>query len=190
MMIQSLRRSTRVLALAGILAAVPTFALGEPKQTQPDWADPTARGSYITGQVRHQLLMLPYYSVFDNLEYRVNGDWVELFGQVVNPVLKSDAGNVVKRIEGVQAVTNNIEVLPLSSFDNRIRRAEYRAVFGHGSLYRYAMGANPTVHIIVNNGQVTLVGVVGSEMDKNLAYIQANSVPGVFSVTNHLQVQS
>ncbi len=190
MMIKSLGKSTRLLVLAGVLAAVPVVAFGEPKQTPPDWSDPAARNSYIERQVRHELLVLPYYSVFDNLEYKVNGDRVEIFGQVVNPVLKSDAGNVVKRIEGVQAVTNNVEVLPLSSFDNQIRRAEYRAVFGHGSLYRYAMGANPTVHIIVNNGNVTLVGVVGSEMDKNLAYIQANSVPGVFSVTNHLRVQS
>jgi hyperosmotically inducible periplasmic protein len=138
--------------------------------------------------VRHQLLMLPYYGVFDNLEFRVEGHDVELFGQVRNPVLKSDAQNVVKRIEGVTSVTNNIRVLPLSNFDDRIRRATYRAVFGGPGLYRYATGANPSVHIIVANGHVTLVGYVGNEMDRNIAYLRANSVPGVFSVTNELRV--
>ena len=105
-------------------------------------------------------------------------------------MLKSDAGNAVKRLEGVQSVSNNIEVLPLSRFDNQIRRATYRAVFGSAGLYRYAMGANPSIHIIVENGHVTLVGVVGNQMDKNLAGIRANSVPGVFSVTNNLMVES
>jgi hyperosmotically inducible protein len=139
--------------------------------------------------VRHELVMLPYYSVFDNFEYRVDNGTVTLYGEVTRPVLKSDAANVVKHIPGVTNVVNNIKVLPLSPFDNRIRAAEYRSIFGFGGLYRYAMGTNPSIHIIVENGHVTLKGVVANEGDKNLAYIRANGVPGVFSVTNDLLVE-
>lgn len=142
----------------------------------------------LADAVRHELVMLPYYSIFDNLAYKVDGHTVTLYGQVTTPVLKSDAERAVKRIEGVDQVINNIEVLPLSSFDNAIRRAEYRSIFGFGGLYRYAMGANPSIHIIVDNGHVTLEGVVDNPGDKTLANIRANQVPGVFSVTNHLQV--
>jgi hyperosmotically inducible protein len=113
---------------------------------------------------------------------------VILTGDVVWPVLKSDAEHAVKRIPGVANVVNNIRVLPLSPFDNQTRVAVYRSVFGFASLYRYAMGANPSIHIIVDNGHVTLKGVVDNEGDKNLAYIRANGVPGVFSVTNELRV--
>jgi hyperosmotically inducible protein len=113
---------------------------------------------------------------------------VILTGDVTQPVLKSDAEHAVKRIPGVTNVVNNIRVLPLSPFDNQTRRAVYRSVFSFGSLYRYAMGANPSIHIIVDNGHVTLKGVVDNEGDKSLAYIRANGVPGVFSVTNELRV--
>ncbi|HLX44146.1 MAG TPA: BON domain-containing protein [Bryobacteraceae bacterium] len=140
-------------------------------------------------EVRHELVMLPYYSVFDNLAYRVDGSRVTLFGQVVRPTLKSDAENVVKRVEGVTAVDNQIEVLPVSPNDDRIRRAVYRAIFSKPELDRYAMGAIPSIHIIVKNGNVTLVGVVSTEMDKNVANITANGVSGVFKVTNELQVE-
>jgi hyperosmotically inducible protein len=142
----------------------------------------------LTDAVRHELLMLPYYSVFDDLQFTVDNGAVTLAGDVTRPVLKSDAANVVKRIPGVTSVVNNIKVLPLSGFDNRIRIATYRAVFGSGGLYRYAMGANPSVRIIVDNGHVTLKGVVANQGDKNLAYIRANGVSGVFSVTNELLV--
>jgi hyperosmotically inducible protein len=134
--------------------------------------------------------MLPYYSIFDDLSYRVDGSTVTLFGQVTRPTLKSDAANVVKRIEGVTAVRNEIEVLPLSPMDDRIRRATYRAVYGYGPLQRYAMGALPPIHIIVKNGNVTLSGVVANEGDKNIANIRANGVPGVFSVKNELRVEN
>ena len=143
----------------------------------------------LNDQVRHELVMLPYFSVFDNLAYRVDGNTVTLYGEVTRPVLKSDAERAAKRIEGVAQVVDNIKVLPLSPFDNQIRRAEYRAIFGYSSLYRYAMGAIPSIHIIVDNGHVTLVGIVGNEMDRNLAGIRANGVPGVFTVTNDLQVE-
>ena len=140
-------------------------------------------------KVRHELVILPFYNVFDNLAYQVNGNEVTLFGQVTRPTLKSDAENVVKRLEGVARVHNRIEVLPLSPFDNRLRLALYRSIYSQPGLNRYAMGAVPGIHIIVANGNVKLEGVVGSEMDRNLAYLKANGVPGVFSVQNNLQVE-
>ncbi|HEY1216359.1 MAG TPA: BON domain-containing protein [Bryobacteraceae bacterium] len=132
--------------------------------------------------------MLPYYGVFDNLAFKVDGATVTLLGQVTRPTLKSDAGNVVKNIEGVEKVINNIEVLPLSPNDDRIRMAEYRAIYGRPGLDQYALRAVPTIHIIVRNGHVTLVGAVMNQGDKDRAGIIANSVPGVFSVTNNLVV--
>jgi len=143
----------------------------------------------ILEEVRHQLVMLPYYSVFDNLAYRVDGGSVTLFGQVTRPTLKDDAERAVKRIEGVERVKNEIEVLPLSPDDDRIRLATFRAIYGDPGLNRYAHQAVPPIHIIVKNGHVTLEGVVATEADKNLAGIRANSVPGVFSVTNNLRVE-
>jgi hyperosmotically inducible periplasmic protein len=126
--------------------------------------------------------------VFDNLAYRVNGYTVTLEGQVTQPVLKSDAEKAVKKIEGVEQVVNNIEVLPLSPMDDRIRRAVYQAVYRQPGLEMYSLRAVPTIHIIVKNGQVTLTGAVGNPGDKERAGIAANSVPGVFSVTNDLLV--
>jgi len=142
----------------------------------------------ITKEVRHELVMLPYYGVFDNLAYRVDGAKVTLFGQVTRPTLKSDAENAVKKIEGVQNVDNEIEVLPLSPNDDQIRRATYRKIYSNPALQRYQMGAVPPIHIIVKNGNITLVGVVDNEGDKNLAGIAANGVPGAFKVTNELSV--
>jgi hyperosmotically inducible protein len=147
-------------------------------------------GDRLIKETRHELVMLPYYGVFDNLSYRVNGDEVELFGQVTRPTLKSDAERVVKGIEGVERVVNKIEVLPVSPEDDRIRMAVYRAIYGHSVLNRYGIQAVPPIHIIVKNGRVTLEGVVASEMDKNVANIQANSVSGVFGVTNNLRVEA
>src|SRR5215468_4195929 len=142
----------------------------------------------LAKQVRHELVMLPWYSVFDNLAFRIDRDKVTLLGQVTRPVLKSDAEGVVKRIEGVASVKNEIEVLPLSPMDDQLRRAEYRAIYSGPGLQRYGMGAIPSIHIIVKNGNVTLEGVVDSEMDKNLANLRANQVPNVFSVKNNLVV--
>ena len=139
-------------------------------------------------EVRHELVMLPQYDVFDNLAYKVDGGAVTLLGQVTRPTLKSDAERAVKGIEGVERVDNRIEVLPLSPNDDQLRRAVYRAIYGTEGLDRYAMRAVPTIHIIVENGHVTLEGAVATDADKNLANIRANGVSGVFSVTNHLQV--
>jgi hyperosmotically inducible protein len=118
----------------------------------------------------------------------VDGSTVTLYGDVTRPVLKSDAGNVIKRLPGVTSVVNNINVLPLSPMDNRIRVATYRQIFGFGSLYRYAQGTQPSIRIIVENGHVTLKGVVDNAADRSLANIRANGVPGVFSVDNQLKV--
>src|SRR5690242_11234297 len=139
-------------------------------------------------EVRHELVTLPFYDVFDNLAYKVEGNTVTLSGQVTRPTLKTDAERAVKGIEGVERVDNRIEVLPVSPNDDRIRRAVYRAVYGTEGLDRYAMRSVPTIHIIVKNGHVTLEGAVANEGDKNLANIKASGVPGVFSVTNNLQV--
>ncbi len=177
-----------IIAVLGLLIAAPVASFA---QSSLPAANPTLGSqAALDERVRHALLMLPYYNIFDNLEFQVDGGHVTVSGQVTQPVLKSDAANAVKRLEGVNEVTNNIEVLPLSPFDNRIRMATYRAIFGADGLYRYAMGANPSIHIIVDNGHVTLVGVVSSQMDKNIAGIRANGVPGVFSVTNNLLVAS
>ncbi len=143
----------------------------------------------VEREVRHELVMLPYYGVFDNLAFEVDGGTVTLLGQVSRPTLRTDAERVVKRIEGVERVINRIEVLPLSPYDDRIRLATYRAIYGHTALNRYALQAVPPIHIIVKNGNVTLEGVVANEADKTIAGIQARSVPGVFSVTNNLRVE-
>jgi hyperosmotically inducible protein len=144
----------------------------------------------IYKEVRHELVTLPFYGVFDNLSYKVDPDGtVTLFGQVTRPTLKSDAENAVKHIEGVEKVVNNIEVLPTSMVDDQIRRAAYRAIYGNDVLSQYQMRAVPPIHIIVKNGHITLEGVVAREMDKQIAGMQANSVPGVFSVTNNLVVE-
>ena len=144
---------------------------------------------WLAHEVRHQLVVLPFYSVFDNLEYKINGSEVTLLGQVTRPTVKLDAENAVKAIEGVTKVINNIEVLPVSPMDDQIRRAEFRAIYSEPALQRYAFGPVPPIHIIVKGGRVTLEGVVDNQGDKNLVYIRANSVPGVFSVTNNLRVQ-
>ena len=150
----------------------------------------TKANQNLVREVRHQLLLLPYYSVFDNLAFRVDGDHVTLEGQVVRPTLKSDAEAAVKSIEGVSGVTNNIEVLPPSPMDDQLRRALYRAIYGDPSLNKYSWSSVASIHIIVKSGNVTLEGVVDNETEKNLAGIRANSVPNVFSVKNNLVVNA
>ena len=169
------------LVLAGVVVAAFSVTAGP---IGPDTS------TNVAAQVNHKLKMLPWYGVFDNLEYQVNGSEVILSGQVSpdHAVTKDDAAKAVEHITGVTKVVNNIQILPLSPFDNQIRRAEYRTIFSTGGLGRYTMGAIPPVHIIVANGHVTLEGKVMNEMDRNMAGIAANSVSGVFSVTNNLQI--
>jgi hyperosmotically inducible protein len=164
---------------------VALLALGSLSYAQ-DRGEPSARSvERITREVRHELLMLPYFSVFDNISYRVD---VTLMGEVVNPTLKSDSGHVVKHIEGVEKVDNQIDVLPPSPMDDGLRRRLYREIYGYPALEKYALGVQKPIRIIVKNGRVSLEGVVDNAEDKNLAGVRANSVPGIFSVTNNLQV--
>ena len=134
--------------------------------------------------------MLPNLTLWDNLAYKVEGYKVTLLGQVRNASLKSEAENSVKRIEGVEQVENQIQILPPSPSDDRIRTAVARSIFDSPGLFPYAMESVPPIHIIVQGGNVTLEGVVNNEGDKNMAEMRAKQVPGVFSVTNHLQVAS
>ena len=171
-----------LLIVAAVILAIATPSVAAQKEVPPQAVE------RIQKEVRHEVLMLPYFDVFDNIAFKVDGDTVTLFGQVTRPTLKSDAERAVKDIEGVERVENRIEVLPVSPNDDRIRRAVYRAIYGTEGLDRYAMRAVPTIHIIVKNGHVTLEGAVATEGDKNLANIKANGVSGVFSVMNNLQV--
>jgi hyperosmotically inducible protein len=183
-------RLTRASALFfAVLIAIAGFTFGTAYAKPATTNSPAV--SSIAGQVQHNLAMLPWYGVFDNLAYQVNGSEVILSGKVISEHdrTKYDAESDVKRIPGVTKVVNNIEVLPPSPFDNQIRRAEYRAIFSKSDLGRYTMGAIPHLHIIVNGGHVTLEGVVMNEMDRTVAGISANQVPGVFSVTNNLRVE-
>jgi len=143
----------------------------------------------IVREVRHQLVMLPYYTVFDWITFQVNGNDVTLNGEVAVPVNKDDAQAAVKKVEGVGKITNNIKILPPSPMDDQIRRAEYRAIFNFDSLGRYAFMAIPSIHIIVDGGHVTLEGIVDNQADKDAVGIRANGVANVFSVTNNLRVQ-
>jgi hyperosmotically inducible protein len=176
----------RIAALAAMLVIAVSAATAAPK---------TAAGSEpgdqspVIKQVRHELLMLPYYGIFDNLAYKVDGSTVTLYGQVVQPVTRKDAEKSVARIKGVERVINNIEVLPLSSFDDAIRARTVREMWRMGALYRYTRGVHPSLHIIVSGGHVTLEGVVSNKTDKQLAYLAASRVPGVFSVTNNLRAE-
>lgn len=142
----------------------------------------------IIKEVRHELLMLPYFGVFDYIAFKVDGSTVTLLGQVVRPVTKSDAQNSVKRIEGVDKVDNQIEVLPPSPMDDKIRQRLFRAIYQYAPLQKYELGVQKPIRIIVKNGRATLEGVVDSDGDKNLAGLRANTVSGIFSVTNNLQV--
>ncbi len=170
--------------LAGLLFTATVLVSGQDRQHRP-----SPRGEErLIKEVRHELTMLPYYSVFDDLSYKVEDGTVTLYGAVVRPTLKSDAENAVKKIEGVERVVNNIEVLPLSPNDDTIRRAVYRAIYSQPGLDTYSLRAVPTIHIIVKNGNVTLTGAVANQGDKDRAGIAANGVSGAFSVTNNLQV--
>ncbi len=177
------------LALALLLAVIwqmPATA----QDSSTDRSQLSARGvERITKEVRHELLLLPYYGVFDKLAYKVdpNGT-VTLLGAVTRPVLKSDAENAVKKIEGVEKVVNQIQVLPLSPNDDQIRRAAFRAIYGSPQMTKYAWESVQSIHIIVGNGNITLEGVVDNQADKDVAGIQAKSVPGAFAVTNNLVV--
>jgi hyperosmotically inducible protein len=181
-------KNSLAAVFAAILIGIAPAALVAKPATASDSATTTPVNTQLAKEVRHRLLMLPYYGVFDNLAYSIDGSRVTLYGQVVRPSTRSDAERSISKIGGVSEVVNKIEVLPLSSFDDSIRARTYREIARTGGLYRYLMGANPSLHIIVDNGHVTLTGMVGNKMDQQLAYIAASRVFGSFSVTNELQV--
>src|SRR5581483_5380157 len=144
----------------------------------------------LAREVRHELILLPYYGVFDNLAFSVNDGKVTLTGEVTHPSLRSDAENVVSHIEGVQQVVNNIHVLPASPNDDKLRLELYHAIYTEPTLSQYALQAVPPIHIVVENGRVTLDGVVTTEADKNMAELRAKEVPGVSAVANSLRVSA
>src|SRR5690348_4717595 len=162
----------------------------EASRSQASHEDHGTEEASIVREVHHQLVMLPFYTLFDNLEYKVEGSKVTLMGEVVRPNLKDDAASAVKHVRGVETVDNQIKVLPLSPMDDQIRRAEYRAIYSQPNLQMYAMQSVPPIHIIVDHGHVTLEGIVARQADKDAAGIAANGVPNVFSVTNNLRVEN
>jgi hyperosmotically inducible periplasmic protein len=185
-----MRKELRTLLVAVLMSAQLGFANMTPAlplHQSKNQNEPKSQQE-LTKEVRHVLVMLPYYSVFDNLAYRVEGDKVILAGQVVRPSIKSDAEAAVKSVAGVSSVESNIEVLPPAPMDDQLRRALYRAIYGEPSLSKYGYSAVASIHIIVKSGNVTLEGVVDSEEDKNLATLRANGVPNIFSVKNNLHV--
>ncbi|HEY8188817.1 MAG TPA: BON domain-containing protein [Pyrinomonadaceae bacterium] len=151
-----------------------------------------ALNARVIRQVRHELVTLPYYGVFDWLQFEVRPDnTIVLRGQVIKPTTKSDAEARVKDVDGVSKVVNQIEVLPLSPQDDRLRRALYRKLYGNDSpLFRYAVQAIPSIHIIVKNGRATLKGIVANKGDAQLAYLRARGVSGLFEVKSELQIES
>jgi len=186
-----LRSEVGVVLAVALILAMPAGIAARAKTSQaaPSKRDTAKYEQWLTQHVRHELVMLPWLSVFDDLKFKVEEDRVTLMGSVVRPSLKTDAENVVKKIEGVSQVTNKIEVLPPSPNDDRIRMAAYRAIYGESALARYAIQAVPPIHIIVNRGHLTLKGVVASQTDKNIAGIRAREVAGAFTVTNNLRVE-
>jgi hyperosmotically inducible periplasmic protein len=172
--------------LAAVALSAPTLMYALSNNTAPQPLEERAR---LEEKVRHELASLPYYSVFDSLSFRVDGGQVTLMGQVMQPVVKEDAERAVKNLPGVRSVNSQIEVLPLSRMDDQIRRNTYYAVYGYGPLERYGLGAQPAIRILVKNGHVTLTGAVANAIDRTLVFQRANTVPGVFSVTNNLLVE-
>ena len=173
---------------SGILLVCFVLTLTGLSQAQAHLDSSTRELDHIKKEVRHELLMLPYLGVFDNLAFKVDGYDVTLTGQVTRPLLKSDAEYAVKRIEGVEHIDNQIEVQPVSAYDDRLRIRLFHAVYDYAPLQKYALGVNKPIRIIVQNGHVYLEGIVDNEGDKNIAGIRANGVSDVFSVTNNLEI--
>jgi hyperosmotically inducible periplasmic protein len=180
-----LRKAAPALLIVTMLLTLGNALFAAPNANQvPN--NPKDYSAWLPIEVRERLVTLPYYSVFDNFQFKVDGNKVTLLGQVAKPTLKSDAEKAVKAIPGVTAVDNQLEVLPLSPADDRIRQATYRAIYSFPSLQRYALRAVPPIHIIVKNGNITLEGSVATQADKDAAGIRAKTVSGAFSVVNNL----
>ena len=176
-------KTNRIFTTVALASSFALSAFGNNSQA------PAGVSSGLEAQVRHELLMLPYFNVFENLTYKVDEGVVTLSGQVTQPITSHNAEIAIKHLPGVTQVNNQIEVLPLSPFDNRIRLATLHAIYGFSPLERYGMGTQPSIRILVKNGHITLAGVVRNETDRNMAFLRANGVAGVFSVENELRVE-
>ena len=168
--------------LAGGLLAVSALAAHKPAVVGPQ------TDADIAKNVQHNLLMYPYYSIYDDIGYKVTNGQVSLYGAVTQPIKKSDIHNIVAKLPGVEGVNDGIKVLPLSPNDDMLRRQIAAAIYRFPALSRYGMGTHPSIHIIVDNGHVTLDGVVDSQGDKNLAGIRASMSLSFGSIVNNLQV--
>jgi hyperosmotically inducible protein len=185
-----MKRSLIALALGALITFVSFPASLSAKDKHIDPYIPGDETGLIK-EIRHKLIMLPYYGIFDDIGFNVNGTTVVLEGQVRQPALKDDAGKAVRKIEGVTSVVNNLEVLPLSPNDDRIRRDMVRAIYGAADIgERYGFSALPSIHIIVKNGNVRLEGIVANEFDRNIINVKAQGVFGAFKVENDLQVEA
>jgi hyperosmotically inducible protein len=184
---RAIRRPTLIASALVVFGAAASLAFAQTK-AQPERI--AHYEEWLKEQVLNVLMLLPWYSVFDHLAFEVDGSEVTLLGKVTQPSTKSDAEKAIRSMEGVTNVINKIDVLPASPMDDQIRRAEFRAIYSEPRLEKYAVGAVPPIHIVVEGGHVTLEGVVDSQADKDAAGIRAKTVPNVFSVTNNLRVEA
>jgi hyperosmotically inducible periplasmic protein len=187
---QAICRTFASLLAIGLVLATPSLRAQRPPAAKPALAAPKAEESQLSHEIRHQLIVLPYYSVFDYITFTLDGDKVTLTGYVLRPTLRANAEAAVKSLEGVSSVKNLIEILPKSSTDDDSRRAVYRAIFEDSTLQRYAASEVPVIHIILRNGEVTLEGAVSTEAEKNLATTRASGVSGVSAIKNNISIRS
>lgn len=178
----------RIIAASVMIFAIAAASVGI-VNAQVTNEEQKVERSRIERKIRSEILSLPYYGVFDAIGYELNGSTVTLNGYVTRPYTKDDAAEEIRDIAGVTNVINNIEVLPPSPSDDRIRVAAYRAIANHGNMYRYLLGANPSLRIVVNRGRVILEGVVTYESDKTLAEAAVSEVFGVLGITNNLRLE-
>jgi len=182
------QKFAHLFAIVLILAA-PSLRAQHPAAAKPATATPKAEENELSHEIRHQLFVLPYYSVFDYISFSLDGGKVTLTGYVLRPTLRANAEAAVKSLEGVSSVRNLIEVLPKSPSDDDSRRAVYRSIFEDSTLQRYAVSEVPVIHILLRNGEVTLEGVVSTDAEKNLVSTRASGVSGVTSVKNNISVR-
>ena len=180
---------TPCLATVLILAA-PSMRAQHPPRAKPAAAAAKTEEPQLSHELRHQIAVLPYYSVFDYIAFTVEGDRVTLTGYVLRPTLRANAEGAVKSLEGVATVKNLIEVLPKSTTDDDARRAVYRAIFEDSTLQRYAATEIPAIHILLKNGEVRLEGAVATESEKSLATARASTVSGILGVKNNIAVRT
>lgn len=178
-----------VLLFACGMLGIPSASAKSLQHVHPASVTSQKAQKSLSKKVYDRLVSNPWFSVFDNLGYKIQGSTLTLTGQVVFPLSSHSVEQSVKGLPGVKHIVNHVQNLPYTPFDNQIRRAEYRALFyGQSPLFHYSLGWNPRIHIIVKNSRVTLVGVVDSKMDREIASMRARSVPNVFSVKNDLSV--